>query len=589
MLSPSGRYRLNLQGPFQLFAPSGERIVLSSRKGMALIAMLATARNGERTRAWLQDRLWGRRQHQEAQGSLRRELSSLRRILNRTAPAILVCEHAIVRLNLDVVDVDHRSPGRNGAASADGAHDFLEGLDVPGEDGFEEWLREQRLGQGGAARAGLDRGTGAANRQGGGSAAAAATLEPLAHTFKDRPALAVLAIANLTSDPNNDYLCEAVGEELIELLSRLRWLPVIARSSSFPSAASEADRAAISRRLDARYIFEGRLRKGPAGFVLSVSLSDIAAHVTLWSQRLDLPSPFSPENVDPLVSALVAALDTRIDRAEQTRARKGRPNAHDVNDLIWRGRWHLNRFSREDGERAHSLFAQALALDPDSPEAMVQAALCLCFSVWAQRQSDEKIGEMRRLAQRAMLADPDDGRAYMLAGMAEMWLRRPALAEELLSKAIELNPSLALAHAERGSCRMLAGDPEEGMRDLAMAMRLSPNDMHVFYPLGEMAMAHCMRRDWAAAVEWADRALMRRSGYWYAQMVRIVALFEAGHAGDARRALAELVAHKPDFSPRFVEWLPFTARRWTDYFVDVLTRVGEEVEPASGSPGPVPP
>ncbi len=74
-------YRLELMGTFRLQAPTGQRIDIASRKGMALVAMLAMASRGERTRAWLQDRLWGSRQKAQAQQSLRRELGNLRRML----------------------------------------------------------------------------------------------------------------------------------------------------------------------------------------------------------------------------------------------------------------------------------------------------------------------------------------------------------------------------------------------------------------------------------------------------------------------------------------------------------------------------
>jgi DNA-binding SARP family transcriptional activator len=75
-------YTLNLLGTFRLNGPAGERVDVASKKGMALIALLAMAPDGERSRGWLQDKLWGKRQQVEARGSLRRELSNLRKILN---------------------------------------------------------------------------------------------------------------------------------------------------------------------------------------------------------------------------------------------------------------------------------------------------------------------------------------------------------------------------------------------------------------------------------------------------------------------------------------------------------------------------
>src|SRR5882757_8251629 len=99
------------------------------------------AAEGERTRAWLQDRLWGTRERAQAQSSLRRELSNLRKCLNRgSARPALVCEHHWVRLDLTQFDIDAGPSGGAPPATAE----FLEGFDIAGEEGFEEWLREQR-------------------------------------------------------------------------------------------------------------------------------------------------------------------------------------------------------------------------------------------------------------------------------------------------------------------------------------------------------------------------------------------------------------------------------------------------------------
>ena len=133
-------YVLELLGPFRLRAPDGRRVEIPSKKGQALIAMLALAGGGERTRSWLQDKLWGSRQAAQAQASLRNELSSLRNAFSSNDEVLLGADHARVWINLALVNVDARRVDE--AAGAVG--DFLEGLDIAGEEGFEDWLREER-------------------------------------------------------------------------------------------------------------------------------------------------------------------------------------------------------------------------------------------------------------------------------------------------------------------------------------------------------------------------------------------------------------------------------------------------------------
>jgi TolB-like protein len=271
-------FSLNLLGPFRLLGPGGERIEIPSKKGAALIAMLATAREGEHTRGWLQDKLWGTREATQARASLRRELSSLRSRLNRGTWELLICEREVVRLNLDLVAVDIRSldlvESIPGGPRDLAPGEFFEGQDIAGEDGFEEWLREQRSALGRHNQRGDARLTDA-NKVRSATTLAIPVVDvsqPPAG-FNDSSALAVLRFKNLSGDPVNDYIAEGASEDLIDRLSRIRWLPVIARSSSF-SFPEDTDPNEIGRRLGARYVLHGRLRYGAESLWISADLAD---------------------------------------------------------------------------------------------------------------------------------------------------------------------------------------------------------------------------------------------------------------------------------------------------------------------------
>ena len=548
----STQFTLGLMGPFRLLTPGGERIEIPSKKGIALIAMLAMAEEGERSRGWLQEKLWGRRQHTERSGSLRRELSNLRKLLNQQAPPLLIFERDRVRISIDMLDVDARHVGSDSASQAPRG-EFLEGIDIPGEGGFEEWLREQR-----SELSRRNRKLQAAARNQ--TPATPNTVAPLpSHIldlskvpagFNDHPALAVLPFANVTGESSHDYLAEGISEELIERLSRIRWLPVIARSSSF-SLTQTADRNLVGRTLGAKYLLEGRLHKVRESYWLAIALTEAESRHTIWSHRFPLDEAISGHALEQVVSELVAHLEIRIDRAEQGRIRSKRQNELSLTDLIWRGRWHLNRLTRLDSEMAQKLFAEALSLDPDSPEALIQSTFALGWAIWAQRESKDRILEMRKLAQRAVHADPHDGRGYMLAGITEIWLRHPLAAQTLLQQAIALNPSLALAHAQLGGSFNLAGKPRDAIPHLRAALRLSANDPNIFYTLGELALSFDMLGQWADAVEHADHALARRPAYWYAHVIKIDALVRSANAAEAATALNELLSVKPDFSARY--------------------------------------
>lgn len=136
------RYRLRLLGAFQLTAPNGQRLDITSKKAIALLGLLASASSGERWRAWIQDKLWGSRELRQAQASLRRELHGLRKLTAYTNVTLVETTSRAVRLNLQAVDVDIR----NAEIISPTSGEFLEGIDIAGEESFEEWLREMRSG-----------------------------------------------------------------------------------------------------------------------------------------------------------------------------------------------------------------------------------------------------------------------------------------------------------------------------------------------------------------------------------------------------------------------------------------------------------
>ena len=558
MSDADGKFRLDLMGPFRLSAGDGGRIEVASKRGQALIATLAVSRGGDRTRSWLQERLWGSRQQPQAQASLRRELSNLRRIVNGPHGTLIDADHNRVWIELDRVEVADLSPHASG--------EFLEGLDIQGEEAFEDWLREQRR----AIEARLE-------RDAIGQVRLPETIIDLSKPvpgFAGRPAIAVLPLNNLTGDDALAYLADGISEELSEGLARLKWLPVIARSASFLYRGREIELRQIGAALGARYIVEGSLRRSRDILRLGLQMADVETGLSVWSHTTDIPLAFTQAMLDELIREIVGVMDMRIDAAEKTRASARTPDRMDVDDLIWRGRWHLHRFTREDSELAESCFREALALAPNSAEALIQLTFFHARSIWAERKEEGRMRELRALAQRAIVADGEDGRGFMYAGMAELWMRQTRKALALFDKAVELNPSLSLAHAQIGSAHILRDAPAAAEAPLRLALRLGPNDEHNFYVLGELAVAHYMMGQWDRAIDHADQSLLRRTAYWYAHTTKISALVEKGEIKEAQFAARHLMQAKPDFSPRFVDWLPFSDPRWNDRLKLGLRRAG---------------
>ena len=564
MTMRSGIYSVRLMGAFRLEGMDGARVEVASRKSVGLIALLATGRDGERTRQFLQDKLWGSRETIQAQTSLRRELANLRKLLANQPEPLLITEGARVRLNLPLIRFDIPVPG---AANANeplpprGSSDFLEGLDIPGEEGFEDWLREQRA---------LVHAESAARET------AAQSYPPLpsdvldlsqpAPGFEGRPAVAVLRFQNQTGDAALDFAAEGISEDLIDQLCRLRWLPVIARNSSFLLRSEDLDPKSAGQSLGARYLVEGRLRSAGEDFLLTVSAIDTETSQVVWSKRFDLPGSLSNKSLAPLLDDLTAILSAKIDHAEQSRAVSRPATSRGVNTLIWKCRWHLNRMTRRDSEIARDFIEEALRLEPENPEVLVQAAWRIGWSNWAERVKPEDMREWSRLARDAIRADPEDGRAYAILGGYELLVRNTARAQALCDRAIELNPSLPLGHAVRGSVLNMAGRPEEALASLQTALRLSPSDPFAFHTLGELATAQCMIGRWTAAADLAEQSLIRRPAYWLAHVVKINALARGDDTRGVAVAIETMARACPGFDDNNIDWLPYVDSRWNAFF-----------------------
>lgn len=525
----AARVRIGVYGPFRLIDGDGNPVILPSRKGAALIAMLAVLPRHEHTRDWLRGMLWGSRDDEQAQASLRKELSRLRLILDAVAPGLLGMQGRRVWLNIDAYDLLPAEPGQ----------ELLEGLDIPGADDFAAWVAQQR--------------------------AEAPHRRPAGFSVpRSRASLAVLPFTNDSGDTKADYLAAGIGDELADRIARLRWVKVISSGASFPIDGSESALEA-GRRLGAAFVFGGRLRRLGTRWQLAGRLIDTGDGSLLCAPNIDLANPQESNAFLPIIDQLVAMLADQMDAAERSHAAALPADALAVNDLIWRGRWHQNRLAQPDLAAAATCFDQARAAAPQSANAAIEWAQNLGYRLWSRRAGPDEIAAFGDAARRAVDLDQRDGRAHMLVGISEMWQRRFEPAETWLRQAVDLCPSLAMAHEQLGTLHLLSARPGVAVEWLDAALRLSPHDFRRFYRQSELGMAMLLQGDWDGALLHARTATTLRPGYWHAHVVAINACWHGGDAAGASAALAALMAARPSFDIGHIDWIPFRHPQWNTW------------------------
>src|SRR5215470_7009562 len=194
-------------------------------------------------------------------------------------------------------------------------------------------------------------------------ASAMATRKPL--PLPDKPSIAVLPFQNLSGDPEQEYFADGMVEEIITALSRMRWLFVIARNSSFTYRGRAVDVKQVGRELGVRYVLEGSVRKAGNRVRITGQLIDTATAHHVWANRYDgtLEDVFDLQ--DRVTACVVGAIAPRLEQAEIERVKHKPTESLDAYDYFLRGMACIHRWSREANDEALRLLNRAIELDPD--------------------------------------------------------------------------------------------------------------------------------------------------------------------------------------------------------------------------------
>src|ERR1700729_1114879 len=325
----------------------------------------------------------------------------------------------------------------------------------------------------------------------------------------DQPSVAVLPFLNLSGDPDQDYFADGVVEDIIGALSRMRWLFVIARNSSFTYKGRAVDVKQVGRELGVRYVLEGSVRKAAHKVRITGQLIDATTGAHLWAERFESALDDIFELQDQVTEAVVGAIAPQLERAEIERAKRKPTQSLDAYDYYLRGMAHLHLGSRKSIDTALGQFNHALMRDPNFASAYAMAAWCYFWrkvNGWMTDRPSE-IAEGGRLARRAVDLGRDDAVALTRGGHALAHLTDDVAGGiALLDRALMLNPNLASAWFLAGFLRTWNGEPDAAIEHFARAMRLSPLDPELYRMQAGMAVAHLFAERFDAASSWAEKA-----------------------------------------------------------------------------------
>lgn len=375
-----------------------------------------------------------------------------------------------------------------------------------------------------------------------------------------RPSIAVLPFAVLGDALGAAALADALPHDLIAELSRLRWLFVIARGSTFRFRGAEADLGAVRAALNAAYCLTGAVQVDERLMRLTVELSDTRDGGVIWSERFGAPHAAVHEIREQIAAAVIAALELQVPLAEARRARLSSPENLDAWAAYHLGLRHMYRFTADGAARAAELFRRAVELEPSFARAHAglsfthfQAAF-LSFT----DAPDEAAALARRAAETSLEHDPLDPFCNLVMGRA-YWLRKDLAASlPWLERAIALNPNYAQAKYSRAWTETLMGQGLQGQSGADEALRLSPLDPLAYGMLGVRALSHLVLDEPERAADWGERAARAPGAHALIEMIAAVGHSLAGDHARACRWAASARARRPGLSADdFLSAFPF--------------------------------
>lgn len=360
-------------------------------------------------------------------------------------------------------------------------------------------------------------------------------------TLPDKPSIAVLPFRNLSGDPEQEYFADGVVEDIIAALSRIRWLFVIARNSSFTYKGRAVDIKQVGRELGVRYVLEGSFRSAGDRVRITAQLIEAKSATHLWAERFEgtLQDVFALQ--DQIASSVVGAIRPQLESAEIERARHTPTSSLSAYDCYLRGIAKLKEGGKSAIDDGLVQFRKAIELDPEFASAYGMAAWCVFWrkvNGWMTDRSAET-AEGVRLAHRAVELGQNDAVALSRGGHALAHLAGDMDGGiALLDRALVLDPNLSSAWFLSGYLRALSGDSDRAIECFTWAMRLSPLDREIYRMRAGMAMANLFAGRFDEASSWAEKALRDAPSF-----LAVVAIIAASHALAGREQEARQALH----------------------------------------------
>ncbi|HEY1864360.1 MAG TPA: LysR family transcriptional regulator [Roseiarcus sp.] len=370
---------------------------------------------------------------------------------------------------------------------------------------------------------------------------------------RPKPSVAVLPFRNLTGDPDEKFFVEGVASAIVNALSRVGSIVVIARHSTPDDRRRPPDILGAGRALGARYLLEGGVFRGPRRIRITTRLTEAETEKLLWVERYDSALEDIFDLQDQIAESVVGIVEPSVQKSEIERIKWKRVENLDAYELYLRALPHVAAHMPSDAKTALGLLEKALNLDQDNLSVHALAAWCheLCFT----REGFDKARRDAALshARTTIAGDPQDATSLAVAGFVTRFFdgeHERGLAT--IDRALSLNPACATALYLGAQAHGLAGDVLGAAALASRALKLSPFDPLSFeahMALGEAALAEERFDDAAVCF---SRVVHRSPNFSTGYLFQGLSLAAGGRATEAGPVIRRGLELEPGFSARIV-------------------------------------
>jgi adenylate cyclase len=389
------------------------------------------------------------------------------------------------------------------------------------------------------------------------------------------PSIAVLPLTNLSGDPQQEYFSDGISDQLIEDLSRLPGLFVIARNSSFTYKGKVTSEHEIGKQLGVKYVLEGSVRKAADRVRIGVELVDAGSGTEMWTERFDRPLRNIFALQDEIVGKVVTTLGLifKLDRLKRLNL-VGAPSTDNLeafDDFLRAAAAHVGApgrsgqretWTRDNEMTARRWLEKAIAVDPKFAQAYAFLAWSYWFDAWNQWSANPQadFAHSRELELKALALD--DANADALRGLSTIDLTQGRFEEAIAEgeRAVAANPNYAFGYEVLSDALVAAGRAEEALDAAEKAARLDPVREDYFARTVGDALVELGRYHEGISV--LKRHLKAYPDDLASHLFLLVAYTEVGYDTEARTEAAEVMRISPHFTLASIGKVSSLHPRW---------------------------